>query len=49
MRIEKHPILEFHKGKNLKFTFNGNEIEGFEGFHIDQEVFTVQLETVHHA
>lgn len=31
MRIEKHPILEFHKGRKLRFTFNGQEIEGFEG------------------
>jgi len=31
MRIEKHPILEFHKGRKIKFTFNGQEVEGFEG------------------
>ncbi|WP_019229895.1 (2Fe-2S)-binding protein [Sedimentibacter sp. B4] len=31
MRIEQHPILQFHKGKKLKFTFNGEEVEGFEG------------------
>lgn len=31
MRIEQHPILQFQKGKKLKFTFNGEEIEGFEG------------------
>lgn len=31
MRIEEHPILEFNRGKRLKFTFNGKEIEGYEG------------------
>lgn len=31
MRIEKHPILEFHRKKKVKFYFNGKEIEGFEG------------------
>ncbi len=31
MRIEEHPILDFKKGKRIKFTFNGQEIEGYEG------------------
>lgn len=31
MRIEKHPILDFRKGKKVKFTFNGQELEGYEG------------------
>lgn len=31
MRIEKHPILEFEKRRKIKFTFNGEEIEGYEG------------------
>lgn len=31
MRIEKHPILDFNKGKKVKFTFNGQELEGYEG------------------
>lgn len=31
MRIEKHPILDFKKGKKVKFTFNGQELEGYEG------------------
>lgn len=31
MRIEQHPILQFQKGKKLKFTFNKEEVEGFEG------------------
>lgn len=31
MRIEKHPILDFDKSKKVKFTFNGQELEGYEG------------------
>jgi len=30
VRIEKHPILEFDKRKKIKFTFNGDEVEGYE-------------------
>jgi predicted molibdopterin-dependent oxidoreductase YjgC len=31
MRIEQHPILSFNKGRKVKFTFNGREMEGYEG------------------
>ncbi len=31
MRIENHPILTFEKGKMVKFTYNGKEMEGYEG------------------
>lgn len=31
MRINEHPILKFERGKKLKFTFNGREMEGYEG------------------
>ncbi len=30
MRIENHPILEFDKGKEIKFYFNGEEMYGYE-------------------
>ena len=29
--VEKHPILEFRHGRKVKFTFDGREMEGFEG------------------
>ncbi len=29
--IENHPILIFQHGKKVKFTFDGKEMEGFEG------------------
>jgi predicted molibdopterin-dependent oxidoreductase YjgC len=31
MRIENHPILEFKKGKEIEFIFNGESVTGFEG------------------
>lgn len=31
MRIENHPILEFKKGRKVSFTFDGKEMEGYEG------------------
>ena len=29
--IQKHPILEFEHGKEVKFSFDGKELKGFEG------------------
>jgi predicted molibdopterin-dependent oxidoreductase YjgC len=29
--IREHPILEFSHGRLVKFTFEGREMEGFEG------------------
>ena len=31
MRITEHPILNFTRERRLKFTFNGQEMEGYEG------------------
>ena len=32
IRIEEHPILGVQeKGKLIKFTFDGKEVEGYEG------------------
>ena len=29
--IHEHPILDFRHGKKIKFTFDDEELEGFEG------------------
>lgn len=29
--ISKHPILEFCHGREVKFTFDGRELKGYEG------------------
>lgn len=31
MRIDEHPVLEFKKGRLVKFTFEGRTLEGYEG------------------
>ena len=31
MRIKDHPVLDFKRGKEIKFTFNGREIKAYEG------------------
>ena len=31
MRIEEHPILRFARGKEIKFSFNGQDLCGYEG------------------
>lgn len=31
MRITEHPILDFKPGKKVKFYFNGQQLEGYEG------------------
>ena len=30
MRINEHPILNFEKGKKVKFYYNGQELEGYD-------------------
>jgi len=32
MRIKEHPILEFPKKEKVKFTLDGNEMEGNMGY-----------------
>jgi len=31
LRIERHPILEFKKGRKIKFYYEGKELYGYEG------------------
>ena len=31
MRIKEHPILDFQRGRKIHFTFNGKQIEAYEG------------------
>jgi predicted molibdopterin-dependent oxidoreductase YjgC len=31
MRVNEHPILSFDKGNKVKFYYNGQELEGYEG------------------
>ena len=31
MRVQEHPILEFHHGQEITFTFEGDVLKGYEG------------------
>ncbi|MDZ7671688.1 MAG: (2Fe-2S)-binding protein [Halanaerobiales bacterium] len=31
MRIKRHPVLEFKRDKKITFTYNGKEIEAYQG------------------
>lgn len=31
LRIDEHPILKFKRGRLLKFTFDGQELSGYDG------------------
>ena len=31
MRIDNHPILDFKRGKEIRFTYDGKEMIGYEG------------------
>jgi len=49
MRIEKHPILEFTKGRAVKFTFDGKEMEGFEGEMISSALMANGIKVFRHS
>ena len=50
MRIEEHPILgEYKKGKKVKFSFDGKELEGFEGEPIAAAVMSSGVTTHRHT
>jgi hypothetical protein len=53
VRIEQHPILTFERGRRVAFTYDGQELEGYEGEPIvaalhDNGVRTLRESTVLH-
>lgn len=46
MRIEQHPILDFKNGNKVKFTFQGRELEGYEGETIASALHAVGIRTM---
>lgn len=46
MRIQKHPILEFEKGAKVKFIFEGQELEGYEGETIAAALHAAGIRTM---
>lgn len=42
-RIEKHPVLDIKQRKQIKFTFDGNEISAFEGEMLSSALFAAGI------
>ncbi|MFH1422006.1 MAG: (2Fe-2S)-binding protein [Planctomycetota bacterium] len=49
MRIEKHPILEFKKGRKVNFSFDGKEMEGCEGETIASALLANGVKILHRS
>ena len=49
MRIESHPILTFKKGRKVKFTYNGKEMEGYEGEPIAAALHASGVRVLRHS
>ncbi len=49
MRIERHPILNFQKGPRVSFTFDGQEIVGYEGEPIAAALHAAGVKTLKHS
>jgi len=46
LRITEHPILEFEKGRKVKFYFEGRELEGYEGEPIAAALHAAGIRTL---
>ncbi len=49
MRIEEHPILSFKKGPKVKFTFDGQQYEGYEGEPIAAALHAAGVKVLGHS
>lgn len=49
LRITKHPILTFNKDKTVKFTFEGKELEGYEGETIAAALHANGIKVLSHS
>ena len=49
MRIERHPILQFKKGRRVKFDFDGKKLEGFEGEMISSALMANGIKVFRHS
>ncbi|MFU8795280.1 MAG: (2Fe-2S)-binding protein [Dethiobacteria bacterium] len=49
MRIEEHPILEFKKGRIVKFVFDGREFEGYEDEPIAAALHAAGIRVLSHS
>lgn len=49
MRIKEHPILEFPRGRKVKFTYDGRQLEGFEGEPIIAALHDAGIRVLRHS
>lgn len=49
MRIQKHPVLDFKKGKEVEFTCNGKVIMGYEGETIAAALHAAGVKVLSHS
>lgn len=49
LRIEKHPILEFNKGREVGFFFNGEQLYGYEGEPIAAALHAAGVKVLRHS
>ena len=48
-RIKAHPILEFKRGKSVKFYFEGLEIEAYEGETVAAALHAAGIRVLRHT
>lgn len=48
-RISEHPILEFKKGREVTFTYEGQEIKGYEGETIAAALHAAGVRSLHES
>lgn len=46
-RISQHPIIEFNKGKEVSFIYEGQEVKGFEGETIASALHSAGVRVLH--
>jgi ferredoxin len=49
IRLENHPILTFNKGPKVKFLFNGQEVEGYQGEPIAAALHAQGIRVLKHS
>lgn len=49
MRITEHPILEFRRGEEISFFYNGQELKGFEGETIAAALHAAGVKVLGHS
>lgn len=49
MRIDRHPILEFKKANKIKFFFEGQPVEGYEGEPIAAALHAAGIKVLRHS